>query len=300
MTGRQLLVLAGGVVAVSWAAPLIRLASEAGAPALAIAALRLGFAAPPMVALAAWSGTGDLRGLPRRDLALLAVASVGLALHFALWVASLERTSVATSVVLVTTQPVFVALGAWLFLRERPSRAVAAGIAIAAAGAVLLVSDDWGDLGTQGGNAMALGGAVSVSAYVIAGRRARQRLSLPSYTAVVYSLTAVLLLGAALVSGTAVAGLSAEAYLWIALMAVVAQLIGHNAINWTLGAVPAAVVAVAILGEPVGAGILASFVLDEVPTLLELAGGAVVLGGVFVALRGARRSTPALVEPIEV
>lgn len=299
VTTRHLVVLGIGLLGFAWAAPLIRLASAEGTPALAIAALRLAFAAPPMVALAALGGAADLRVLGRRDCALLVLSSVGLALHFALWVASLERTSVAAAVVLVTTQPIFVGLGAWLFLRERPSRALGAGIAIATAGAVLLVSDDWGDLGTQGGNLMALLGAAAVSVYVITGRNVRQRLSLASYTGVVYSMTAVLLLVAALVSGATLTGHPPMAYVWIALMAVVAQLIGHNAINWVLGAVPAAVVAVAVLGEPVLASALAAVVLDEVPTLLEVAGGAIILSGVYVALRGERQRVAALDRPVE-
>jgi len=293
MTLRQFLILFAGVVAVAWSAPFIRLSLEAGAPALAIAALRLTFASPPMMAMAAARGVGDLRVLVRRDWVLMTLSAVALAFHFAFWVASLERTSVTTAVVLVTSQPVFVGLGAWLFLHERPSKYVVAGTVIAALGAVLLVSDDLGDLGTMTGNLLALLGAVAVSVYVVIGRSVRQRVSLASYTGVVYPLTAVLLVAAALASGTALGGHSMEAYLWIALMAAVSQLIGHNAINWSLAALPAAVVAVAILGEPVIASALAAFVLDEMPTLLELAGGAVVLSGVYVALRGDwRRKVP--------
>ncbi len=299
MTTRHLLVLGLGVLGVAWAAPFIRLASEAGAAALAIAALRLAFSAPPMLGAAAWSGARDLRPLSRRQWGLLALSAVALAFHFGMWVASLERTSVATSVVLVTTQPVFVALGAWLFLRERPSRAVALGATVAFAGAVLMVADDWDDGGTMAGNLLALGGAAAVSVYVIVGRDARQRLSLASYGAVVYSLTAVMLLAAALVAGTRLGGLGAEAYLWIAAMAVVSQLIGHNAINWSLAALPAAVVSVAILGEPVLTSVIAAFVLDEMPTLLEACGGAVVLAGVYVALRGERRRAPELPDLVE-
>jgi drug/metabolite transporter (DMT)-like permease len=291
VNGRALAVLALGVFAVAWSAPLIRLAFAEGAPALAVAALRLSFAAPVMIGLAAWHGTGDLRGLSVRQWGLLVLSGAGLALHFGFWVASLERTSVATSVVLVTTQPIFVSLGAWAFLGERPTRPVALGTAIAAAGAVVLVSDDWGDMGTQWGNLLALMGAMAVSVYVVVGRHARQHLSFTSYTATVYGVTAVLLLSGALVTGSQIIGLPAAAYFFIAAMAAISHLIGHNAINWSLATVPAAVVAVAILGEPAIAVVLSSFLIDEVPTLLELLGGAIVLAGVYVALRGARKAT---------
>ncbi len=285
-----MLVLFLGVVGVSWAAPLIRLALDEGAPALAIAAVRLSIAAPVMVGVAAASGTGDLRALRRGQAGLLVLSGVALAAHFALWVASLERTSIAASVVLVTAQPIFVSLGAWVFLRERPTRRVMAGTAIALAGGAILVSDDGGDLGTQWGNLLALLGAGAVSVYVVVGRHARQALSFTSYTSVVYAVAALGLLAGTLATGTPVVGLGGEVYLYIAAMAVVSHLIGHNAINFALATVPAAVVAVAILGEPAIAILIAGLVTDEVPTLLELLGGATVLVGVYVALRGARKT----------
>lgn len=291
MSGRSLVVLLVGVVGVSWAAPLIRLALDEGAPALAIAAVRLAFAAPVMIGLAVASGTSDLRGLTVRQVGLLGVSGLALALHFGFWVASLERTSIATSTVLVTVQPIFVSTGAWLFIRERPTRPVVVGTLVAIVGAVILVADDWGDLGTQWGNALALLGALTISVYVVIGRQARQHLSFTSYTAVVYGVAALLLVVSGLATGTQMVGLPAEAYLWIAAMAVLSQLIGHNAINYALAAVPAGIVAVAILGEPAITILIAAFLVDEVPTLLELIGGAVVLAGVYVALRGARKAS---------
>ena len=298
MSGRSLLVLLIGVVGVSWAAPLIRLALDEGAPALAIATLRLAFAAPVMGSLAAASGTRDLRTLDRRQAGLLALSGLALALHFVVWVASLERTSIATSVVLVTAQPIFVSAGAWLFLHERPTRPVVLGTLIALAGAGILVSDDWGDLGTQWGNLLALLGALAISVYVVIGRQARQQLSFTSYTAVVYGLAAAMLLVGAGATGTPLLGLPTEAYELILAMAVVSQLIGHNAINYALAAVPAAVVAVAILGEPAITIAISAPLVDEVPTLLELVGGAVVLAGVYVALHGSRKAARPAATPV--
>lgn len=300
MPTRSLLVLLLGVVGVSWAAPLIRLALDEGAPALAIAAIRLSLAAPVMMGFAAASGTGDLRGSDRRQASLLVLSGLALAAHFALWVAALERTSIASGVVLVTVQPIFVSLGAWLFIHERPTRPVILGTVIAVVGAVILVSDDWGDAGTQWGNLLALLGAAAISVYVVIGRHARQHLSFTSYTATVYGIAALGLLLGALFTRTPVLGLSADAYLFIAAMAVVSHLIGHNAINFALATVPAGVVAVAILGEPAIAVSIAGLLVGEVPTLLELLGGAVVLAGVYVALRGARKTSrpPATPAPL--
>ena len=290
MTVRQLLVLVAGVIAISWAAPLIRLAEPA--PALTIAALRLVLSAPPMIALAATRRARAASPLGRRDLGLLVVSAVALAAHFAFWVESVQRTSILASVVLVTMQPLFVAIGAWLFLRERPTRAVATGIALGVVGAALLVGPGAVDAGTRagafGGNVFALAGGVMSSVYPVIGRGARRRLSTATYGAVVYGIAAVLLVGLALGTGTPLGGQPGTAYVFIVLLALVPQLIGHNALNWALGSLPAAVVAVAILGEPVGAALIAALLLDERPTLLEGVGGAVVLAGVYVVLRGAR------------
>jgi drug/metabolite transporter (DMT)-like permease len=290
MTSRHLVVLLIGVVAISWAAPLIRLADDV--PAIVIAAVRLGLAAPPMVAIAAWTGQEQVRTLRRSELLVLLLSGVALAAHFGFWVASLQLTSVLSSVALVTMQPIFVALGAWLFLRERPSRAVMVGIALGTLGAVVLFAEDLGDVGSLTGNAYAVIGAIAASIYLVAGRGARRRLSMPVYTAGVYSVTAVVLFAVVVATRTPVTGYAPESYAFLVLLALVPQLIGHNALNWALGAVPAAIVAVAVLGEPVGAAILAFILLDEMPTLLEIAGGTLLLSGVYMALRGAARREP--------
>ena len=285
MTLGRWLILAAGIVGISWSAPLIRLADPA--PVLAIAALRLVFAAPVMVVYASAAGVGDLREASRRDRLALVLAALALALHFALWIAALQRTSVLTGVVLVTMQPVFVGLGAWIFLHERPTRPIVIGSAVALLGAALLAGDDLGDRGSLEGDLLALMGGLMASAYLVVGRGVRGRISTASYGASVFSMTALFLLIAVVVSGTPLTGHPTESYLAILAVAIVSQLIGHNAMNWALGFLPAAIVAIAILGEPVGATLIAAIVLDEVPTLLELAGAVVVLLGVYFALRRA-------------
>ncbi len=286
LSGRHLLALGVGVLAISFAAPLIRLAE---APALTIAAVRLALAAPPMFALAlATGGQRQWRVLRRGDWLLLALSAAALAAHFAFWVASLQRTSVVASVALVTMQPLFVAIGGWAFLGERPRRGTLVGIAVATAGALLLVLPHAGDRGTLEGDAFALVGGVMSGCYLLAGRGARRGLSTVAYTGAVYPATAILLLGALVISDAPLTGHPREAYVAMALLALVPQLVGHNALNWALGSLPAAVVAIAILGEPIGAAIIAVPLLDEVPRPIEVAGGAVVLLGVYLALRDAR------------
>lgn len=286
LSGRHLLALGVGVLAISFAAPLIRLAE---APALTIAAVRLALAAPPMLLLgAATGGVRQWRRLTRSEWLLLALSAAALAAHFGFWVASLQRTSVVASVALVTMQPLFVALGGWAFLGERPRRGTLAGVAVATTGALLLVLPHAGDRGTLEGDAFALVGGVMSGCYLLAGRGARRRLSTAAYTGAVYPATALLLCGALVISGTPLAGHPREAYVAMALLALVPQLVGHNALNWALGSLPAAVVAVAILGEPIGAAIIAMPLLGEAPRAIEVAGGAVVLIGVYLALRDAR------------
>ncbi len=295
----QLLVLAAAILAISWSAPLIRLAE---APVLVIATLRIAFAAAPMAGVASLRRGEELRALGRgvgwrglagRELPLLLLTSAVLAGHFWAWVAAVERTSVITSVVLVTLQPVFAALGAWLLLRERPARAALLGTAIALGGALLLAADDIGERGSLLGDGFALLAALLMSAYFVAGRRARRGLSNLGYSAVVYSGAAAILLAVVASAGERLNGHPREAYLLIAALAVGPQLVGHNALNWSLGSLPAATVAAATLGEPVGATLIAALLLDELPTALEVAGAGVVLAGVWVALGRPRVARPA-------
>ncbi len=280
------LVLLAAVVAISWSAPLIRLAE---APVLVIAALRVGLAAAPMAAAAAWWRRDELRelgrgGLARRDAVWIAAAGAALGGHFWAWVAAIDRTSVITGVALVALQPLLAALGAWLLLRERPPPATLAGMAIAFGGALVLVADDLGERGSLAGDGLAILAAALVSGYLVAGRRVRRRLSNLTYGASVYSVAAAVLLLVSAASGTPLTGHSTEAYLLIAALAAGPQLVGHNALNWALGALPAATVAVVTLGEPVGATVIAALLLDELPNTSEVAGSIVVLLGVGVAL----------------
>jgi len=278
------LVLFIGVAAVSSAAILIR---EAAAPALVIASYRLGLAALPTGALVLATGR---REAYRDGLWVWPIlAGAFLAAHFGFWIASLQQTSVITSVVLVTTNPLFVGLASPFVLRERVSAATWAGIGIATVGAGLMAAEDLGEgLGTLVGDLYALLGAVFGAGYLMIGRRARPQMSLVGYVGVVYPAAALLLVASVLVAQEPFTGYSTKTFLMLGLLALVPQLIGHSAISWSLAYVPAALVAVAILGEAVGATILAAIVLQETPSALEMAGALLVLTAVYVALRPGR------------
>lgn len=283
-------VLAIGVVAVSCAAVLIR---EADAPALVIAAYRMGLAAVPAGALAL--ATGRERASEDGLWAWPLLAGTFLALHFGFWIASLQQTSVITSVVLVTTTPVFVGLASPFVLGERVATATWAGIGIAIVGAALMVTEDVGEgLGTVVGDMYALLGAIFAAGYLMIGRRARPHLSWVRYVGVVYPVAAVLLVVSVLVAGEPFTGYSTKTFVMLGLLALVPQLVGHSAINWALAYVPAALVAVAILGEPVGATTLAALILGEMPSVFAVGGGLLVLAGVYVVLRPGRVPAGAL------
>lgn len=273
--------VAVGVVAVSSGAVLVRLAT--GASPLAVAAWRLVLASAILVPIALAHGT--LRALKRKDLALGVLSGVALAIHFVLWISSLSNTSVASSVLFVSTHPVFVGVGSALFLGERVSRSLVVGIAVALTGGILV---GFGDLrlGAWTGDLLALGGGLFAAVYFLIGRRLRSHVSLVDYTAITYGTAAILTLAACLVFRIRLVGFAPPTYLWLALLALGPQLIGHTTFNWALRHLPATKVSVLILGEPVGAAVLAYLVFGETLTWLGALGAAILLAGITISLRG--------------
>ena len=283
---RLLLSLAMGTVAVSFASVLIRLAQAAGMGTLSIAAWRLLFASLILVPYAWLTRREELRSLSRRELGLLGVSGFFLGLHFATWIGSLGYTSVASSVVLVSMGPVFVGLGSWLFLRERPGLLLSLGIVLAAVGSVVI---SWGDLG-QGedqllGDLLALAGAVMVAGYLMIGRMVRGRLSLATYVTVVYGGAMLTLLAIVLVGRQPMLGFQPVAYVWVLGLALGPQIVGHSTLNWALRYLSATFVSIVTLAEPIGSGLLAYLILGEAVTVSTLVGGALVLAGIYIASR---------------
>ncbi len=279
------LVLLIGVGTASFAAILIRWAQ---APALAIAAYRLSFASAILLPLAGWRANSELRGLSRRDLALAVLAGFFLACHFALWISSLEHTTVASSVVLVSTNPLWMGLLSPL-LGERIGRRMALGIVISVIGGALI---GIGDLALGGtalwGDALALGGAWMVLAYFLLGRSLQRRLGLLAYVTPVYTSAAVFLVLFALAARVPLTGYSPQTLLMCLLLALGPQLIGHSSLNWSLRHLSPAFVTVATLGEPVGSATWSFLLLGEMPPLPTLAGGALILLGIYFSLQGER------------
>lgn len=288
---RPYIVLAVALPVTSTAAILISLAARQAMPALAIAALRLAVAAVITLPIAVVRARSEILRLPARDLLLAAASGAFLALHFGFWISSLESTSVMSSVVLVSTNPLFVGLASILLLREKPRLWMWLGILAAGGGAVVIGLADLGGAGPGSlrGDIFALLGAVSASGYLLMGRLLRRRMSATAYIGVVYPAAALLMLGAALLAGTQLSGYPPKAYLWVVLLALGPQLIGHTSYNYALKYVSATFVTVALLFEPVGATLLAIPILGQVPPLLAGAGGALILAGIFFSSRAERR-----------
>jgi drug/metabolite transporter (DMT)-like permease len=294
------LVLALGVLAVSTASIFIRYAQEY-APSIVIAAWRMTLAAVLLTPFALTLRRAELRSLSRRELALVLISGFFLALHFATWISSLAFTTVASSVVLVDTAPLWVALIAPYALGERISSKVKIGMGLAFTGSVVIALSDacaWSGAGlacpplgefVRGrafiGDLLALAGALTAAVYLIIGRSVRSRVSLLTYIFVVYGVSAAVLVVMMLGANQPALGYPAVAYLWFLALALFPQLLGHTSYNWALGYLPAAYVSIALLGEPIGSTLLAMVFLGEIPTGLKIIGGVITLAGIYLASR---------------
>ena len=277
------LVMTLGVIALTWAAILVRWAD---APPLSIAFWRMALAAACLGVFCALTRVRFWRSWRGIDWWTGAGAALLLALHFGFWISSLEFTTVAASGVLVSTQPVFVAILGRAFLNERPTRHAWGGIALAVAGTVVIAGADFAlDRRALVGDLLALLGAVWISGYYVLARVLRASKDLVPYVIVVYSMTAVWLLVGVLASGSELGGWSGGTWGALAGLAIVPTVLGHSSMNYALRYVPALQVNIAILGEPIGSAIWAALLLSETPGPATWAGGALVLAGIFLTLQ---------------
>lgn len=283
---RPVVGLAVAVAAVSTSAPLVELS---GAPSTVKAFYRVLFMTLIVAPVALRRNPGDFARITTRDLAIAIVAGVALAGHFALWFLSIDLTTIAASATLVQTQPVFVAIGAWLVLSDRVTSRVVAGILVAIVGAGLIGLDASGGSATNApepllGNGLAVASAAMAAGYVLVGRSLRQRIRVFPYVTVVYTACTTALLATVLLQGDELLGYASGEYVLFVAMAVGPGVFGHTVINWLLERVESAVVSVSLLGEPVGAAVLALVLFAEVPGWLTVVGGAVALVGIGVTV----------------
>ena len=271
------------VFAASTSAILVRWSE---APSSVAALYRVAFTVALVAPVAVVRYRASFARLSRRDGGFAVLAGVALAVHFAAWFESLNHTSVAASVTLVQTQPIFVALGAALLLDERIRWLTAVGIGVAIVGAATMSFGDAGEAplsdATAVGNALAILGALTLAGYVLAGRSIRQRVPLFPYVTVVYVVCALTLFVLVGVQGHAYTAYPGREWFLFLAMAIGPGLAGHTVVNWVLEHVESVVVSVAWLGEPLGSALLAVALLGEVPDVITVVGGIVVLVGIAV------------------
>lgn len=278
------LVLIIGVIGVSTGSIFARLAD---APALVTAAYRVGLASLILVPLAAWKARDELRSLSFGDIKLAVLSGFFLALHFATWISSLDYTAIANSVVLVNTIPLWVGLFTPLIAKDRLARATLISIIISVGGGAII---GFGDFATGGrallGDLLAVIGAICAAIYLLIGRNLRRKLSLISYVALCYGSAALFLWLAVLVLKLPLTGYSTQTVAAFWALALISQIIGHTSYNWALKWFSAGFVAVALLGEPIGATIMAYIIFDEGLTWVKFIGGLLILSAIYIAAAG--------------
>ena len=293
-------ILGIGILAVSSASLFIRYAQQE-MPSLVIAAFRLGLASVLMTPFVLRKHGNEIRAINRADWLRIAAAGLLLAIHFASWITSLEYTSVSSSVVLVTTTPIWVALFSPFILKERSSRMTVIGLAVAIAGGMIVSLAGDCVISSSGlachpgseqtstnalfGNALALLGAICAGCYLIIGRILRKTVDLSVYVYCIFACAGLFLILFALLAGKSFYPYSLAAYAFCLALAVFPQIVGHTSLNWALAYLPVGMVAIVLLGEPVGSTILAAIFLKEIPTVWELTGGIIILSGIYIASR---------------
>lgn len=303
---QPLVATAFGILFVSTASIFIRFA-QAEASSIVIAAGRLFIASLVLIPVALIHSRKQIQDLSKGEWLKAGLSGIFLALHFATWITSLEFTSVASSVVLVTTTPLWVALLSPLILGESIRKLVIIGLILSVAGGMVVALGNACDL-TQGslvcqkeifdsssmvGNFLALFGAWMAAGYMLMGRQLRKKLNTLAYSAIVYGTAALLLLGVVIIQAEPVFNYSGEIYLWLLALGIFPQLLGHSLFNWSLKYISAAYVSLTLLGEPIGTIFLALIFLKESPTILEGVGAVLILIGILIGSLGRIRRVSA-------
>jgi drug/metabolite transporter (DMT)-like permease len=257
-------------------------------PAIVIAFYRMAIATALLMPVAIALKRRELAAFTRRDMALLVLGGVCLAIHFGAWFTSLKYIPIATSVVLVNSHPLLVVIASAVFLGEKPRARSVAGTLVGLAG-MLVISRDALATTQQSessnallGDALAVIGALAVVGYFIVGRKARARMSLLGYATPLYAVCSVFLLLWALITRSRLAPYNIGEWAYFVLLAVVPTILGHTVFNWALRHVRPSTISLAFLGEPVVAGLLAFVIFGQRPPLATFIGGALILAGIYL------------------
>lgn len=282
-----------GVLAVSFSAILIKWSQ---APAAVLGLYRLVFTflllGPFLLTKEA---RREMRALRLRTWGAIALSGLFLGLHFIFWIGSLQYTTVASSTILITLQPIFVMVIAYFTLNERTAWQAWVGASIALIGSALIGIGDfqisggalWGDL-------LSLLGTLVVSGYLVIGQHLRGEMSSMVYSLLVYIFAIVVMFFYCLWEGYSLVGYSGKEWFLFVLLAIVPTIFGHTLFNWLLKYVNAATISMAILGEPIGASLLAYLLLGESISGAQWVGGAIILSGIWLFLRTEKRAATAV------
>lgn len=287
-----------GVFSISTSAILVKLAS--GVPASMIAFYRLLFAVIMMAPFVLTKYRRQLALINKKDWLLAIGAGVFLALHFIVWFESLNHTSVASSVVLVSMQPIFAFIGTYIFFHERFSAGAIISMIITVLGSIII---SWGDfqvsLGNLFGDLLALLGALTMTVYFLLGQQARRRVSFMTYTFIVYFFSAFTLLLYNLVLQQEFFVYTTNHWLIFIALAIVPTFLGHSLFNWALRWLSTSIISMATVFEPIGATILAYFILHESVTSSQWLGGTIVIFGLFLFIVSTTRKRKVTISHVQ-
>ncbi len=298
-TSRAYFAVAVAMVSVSFASIFIRWSESAP---FVIAAYRLALACAMLLPFMFMTGGfSGIRSFNKREVMLVLLSGLALTFHFGLWIVSLTLTLVSTSVILVTSHPIFVAAVSHFLLKERVKRVAVIGILIAFSGVALISISDYSE-GSETilGDLMAFLGGICAGIYFLSGRVARQSVAVAPYAFSVYGIASVLLFLSGATAGDQLLIIDSREIILFLLLALLPTMLGHTMFNYALKKVPAHIVSTSVLGEPVGASILAYMLLpDEIPGLWIIAGGALVVGGLYIVLSRGYESSVVAQEPLD-
>ncbi len=275
-----------GVVCVSLASIFIKLIGDV--PSVVITTYRLVISSIILIAYSLFNGKKIILN-NYNVLSFTALSGLFLSAHFIFWIASIQYTSIPSSVTLVSTSPIFVGIFSYFILKEKQNTIIVISIIISVLGSFILTLSDSGmffnvtNSKAMVGDIFALIGAVAVSGYFIIGSYLRRNMDIMQYITLVYSFAAIFSLCFSLVLGERFAGYSTGSYFYMVLLAVVPQLLGHTSFNWALKYAKASVIAIATLGEPIGASLFAYIIFKEGITVIQGIGMAIILTSIFIA-----------------
>jgi drug/metabolite transporter (DMT)-like permease len=236
----------------------------------------------------------ELKTITLKNFLFMIVIGFVLALHFSFWITSLKLTSVASSVILVSTHPIIVGPISHYFFKEKLSKVNIIGISIAIFGVIVLVLGNYGlssiTIDSMDGNLLALFGGIAAGFYILGGRKIRKSISLINYTFVVYSISTITLFIICIFLSAPINNLSILDFELIFLMAIISGIFGHTLYNWLLKYIKTSIISVALLGEPLASTLLAFTIpwINQIPSIYTLIGGIIIIIGIYLTAKRAK------------